>query len=42
MPSTGVAFAASHDRAATTNASCADTGLRPTVANSTRAEAATL
>jgi uncharacterized protein YkwD len=42
MPSTGVALAASHHRAATTNASCADTGLRPTVANSTRAEAATL
>jgi uncharacterized protein YkwD len=42
MPSTGVALGASHHRAATTNASCADTGLRPTLANSTRAEAATL
>jgi uncharacterized protein YkwD len=42
MPSTGVAFGASHHRAATTDASCADTGLRPTPANSTRAEAATL
>lgn len=42
MPSTGVAFAASHHRAAaTSNASCADTDLRPTRANSTRAEAAT-
>jgi uncharacterized protein YkwD len=43
MPSTGVAFAASHHRAqATPSASCADTGLRPTRANSSRAEAATL
>jgi uncharacterized protein YkwD len=41
MPS-GVALAESHHRAATTNASCADTGLRPTRANSSRVEAATL
>jgi uncharacterized protein YkwD len=43
MPSTGVAFAASHHRApSTSNASCDDTSLRPTSANSSRAEAATL
>ena len=42
VPSTGVALAASQHRAATSNASCADTGLRPTRANSARAEAATL
>ena len=43
VSSAGVASAASHHRApATSNASCADTGLVPTVANSSRAEAATL
>ena len=43
MQCTGVASAASHHRApSTSNASCADTGLVPTVANSSRAEAATL
>jgi uncharacterized protein YkwD len=42
MPSAGVAFAASHHRATTSSASCADTRLRPTLANSSRAEAATL
>jgi uncharacterized protein YkwD len=42
MPSAGVAFAASHHRASTSSASCADTRLRPTLANSSRAEAATL
>ena len=42
MQGTGVAAAASHHRAASTsNASCADTDLRPTPANSTRVEAAT-
>jgi uncharacterized protein YkwD len=42
MPSAGVAFAASIHRASTSSASCADTRLRPTLANSSRAEAATL
>jgi uncharacterized protein YkwD len=43
MPSAGVVFAASpHHRATTSSAPCADTGLLPTRANSTRAEAATL
>ena len=42
MQSTGIAVAASHARAASTsNASCADLDLRPTLANSTRVEAAT-
>lgn len=42
MQGTGVAAAASHHRAqSTSNASCADTGLVPTPANSSRAEAAT-
>jgi len=43
MPSTGVAFAASHHRAqSTSTAACADTGLRPTRENNSRVEAATL
>jgi uncharacterized protein YkwD len=42
MPSAGVAFAASAHRSATSSAACADTGLLPTRANSSRAEAATL
>jgi uncharacterized protein YkwD len=42
VSSTGVALAATHPRPATTDASCADTGLRPTSANRARAEAATL
>jgi uncharacterized protein YkwD len=42
MPSAGVAFAASIHRASTSSASCVDTRLRPTLANSSRAEAATL
>jgi uncharacterized protein YkwD len=42
VPSAGVASAASHHRAQATSASCADAGLVPTVANSFRAEAATL
>ena len=42
MQGTGVAAAASHHRAqSTSNASCADTGLVPTPANSSRSEAAT-
>jgi uncharacterized protein YkwD len=42
MPSTGVAFAASHHRApSTSNASCDDTSLRPTRDNNSRVEAAT-
>lgn len=42
MQGTGVATAASHHRAqSTSNASCADIGIVPTRANSTRAEAAT-
>jgi uncharacterized protein YkwD len=42
MPFTGAAFAASPHRATTSNASCDDTMLVPTSANSTRVEAATL
>jgi uncharacterized protein YkwD len=43
MQGTGVAFAASHHRAqSTSNASCTDTAVIPTRANSSRAEAATL
>jgi uncharacterized protein YkwD len=42
LQGTGVALAATHHRAqSTSNASCADTSLRPTRANSSRAEAAT-
>jgi uncharacterized protein YkwD len=42
MQGTGVAFAASHHRvASTSNASCTDTDLQPTLENSTRIEAAT-
>jgi uncharacterized protein YkwD len=42
MPSTGVAFAAGHHRAATSSASCDDNTLVPTRANTSRIEAATL
>jgi uncharacterized protein YkwD len=43
MQSSGVASGATHHRGqSTSNASCVDTGLLPTRANSTRAEAATL